>query len=294
MENLLQFAISGVLVGGLYSLIGMAVVLVYKSTHIVSFAHGEFLAFGAFFFWILVEVFGAPVWIGLIGALAGAGIIGLLTDRIAMRPLIGESEFTAFLMTFSVFMFLDGIYQLLLAGQARAYPPFFPQGVFGFGEVYVSQSLLICFAIAIATFVLLGFFFKHSKKGLGLRATAEDHRLAQSAGVSVKSIFTFVWALSAVTAAIGGIVNANVLGIYTTLPLIVFKGLVVAIFGGLDSLGGAMLAGCLLGFFENVGAGYIDPYVGGGIRDVAAYVMLLVILLIKPYGIFGLPRIERI
>jgi branched-chain amino acid transport system permease protein len=127
-----------------------------------------------------------------------------------------------------------------------------------------------------------------------MRATAEDHRLAQSVGVSVKNIFSYIWILSALVAAVGGIATANVMDVYYMLPYIGINGLIVAICGGLDSLLGAFIAGLLLGVVENVGAGYLDPLVGGGIKDVAAYVVLLLILLIRPYGLFGLARIERI
>jgi branched-chain amino acid transport system permease protein len=140
----------------------------------------------------------------------------------------------------------------------------------------------------------LALFYRYTKIGLGMRATAEDHQLAQSTGVTVRSIFSAIWVLSAVVAGIGGIALANVMDIYYPLPYLGIKGLIVALVGGLDSLPGALLAGLLLGVLENVSAGYLDPVVGGGVKEVAAYVLLLLVLLVKPYGILGLVRIERI
>jgi branched-chain amino acid transport system permease protein len=143
-------------------------------------------------------------------------------------------------------------------------------------------------------FLLLALFFRFTKVGLGMRATAEDHQLAQSTGISVRSVFSVVWLVSGLVAAVAGIALARVMDIHYPLPWVGLKGLVVALFGGLDSLAGALLAGLILGVLENLGAGYLDPILGGGVGDVAAYVMLLLILLIKPYGLFGLVRIERI
>jgi branched-chain amino acid transport system permease protein len=162
------------------------------------------------------------------------------------------------------------------------------------GKLNIPEGPLVSFFVALALFALLGLFFQYTKIGLGMRATAEDHQLAQSTGISVKKIFSFIWILSALVAAVSGIATANIMDIYYSLPYIGIKGMTVALFGGLESLPGALLAGLLLGILESVSAGYLDPLVGGGVKEVAAYVMLLVILLVRPYGLFGLVRIERI
>ena len=143
-------------------------------------------------------------------------------------------------------------------------------------------------------FAALSLIFKYTKLGLGMRATAEDHRLAQGTGITVRNIFSYIWILSAIVAAVAGIATANVMDIYYMLPYIGISGLIVAICGGLDSLLGALVVGLLLGVVENLGAAYLDPLVGGGVKDVAAYVVLLLVLLIRPYGLFGLVKIERI
>ncbi|MBW2020701.1 MAG: branched-chain amino acid ABC transporter permease [Deltaproteobacteria bacterium] len=294
MINLLQFSILGLLRGGLYSLIGITIVLVFKSSKVVSIAHGQLLAFGALFFWIFLEGWGCPFLISLLLAIILAGLMGYFSERFTMRPLIGQPLFTSFLMTFALFMFLDGAFQLYLAGQTRAYPPFLPQGAWNFSGVIVPKGQFVSFLISLLLFFILALFFKYTKAGLGMRATAEDHRLAQSAGVSVRNIFTFIWIISSMVAAISGIALASVTDIYYPLPYYGIKGLIVALFGGMESIGGALLAGLLLGLFENISAGYLDPVLGGGVKDMASYVMLLVILLVKPHGLFGLARIERL
>lgn len=294
MIGFLQQAVTGLMVGSLYALVGASIVLVYKSTHVVSLAHGQLVAFGALFFWLFFGGLGLPFWISLVPAFVFTALIGLLIERLALRPLIGQPLFAAFLMTFAIFIMLEGVFVLYLKGGSKSLPAFLPAGNVTMLGLSIPINQLISFFVAVLLFIALSLVFKLTKVGLGMRATAEDHRLAQSVGVSVKNIFSYIWILSALVAAVGGIATANVMDVYYMLPYIGINGLIVAICGGLDSLLGALIAGLLLGVVENVGAGYLDPLVGGGIKDVTAYVALLLILLIRPYGLFGLARIERI
>lgn len=282
------------MVGSLYALVGASIVLVYKSTHVVSLAHGQLVAFGALFFWLFFGGLGLPFWISVIPAFVLTAFMGLLIERLALRPLIGQPLFTAFLMTFAIFIVLEGVFVLYLKGGSRSLPAFLPAGNINLYSLAVPINQLISFCVAVLLFIALSLIFKFTKVGLGMRATAEDHRLAQSVGVTVRTIFSYIWILSALVAAVAGIATANVMDIYYMLPYIGINGLIVAICGGLDSLLGAFIVGLLLGVAENVGAGYLDPLVGGGVKDVAAYVILLLVLLIRPYGLFGLVRIERI
>lgn len=294
MTQFLQFTISGLLIGGLYSLVGVTIVLVFKSTKVVSMAHGQVLAFGALFFWYCLMVFELSLWSCLFITVILTAVIGFLIERFTMRPLIGQPLFSAFLMTFAVFMFMDGIFKLIIGGKIRVYPPFLPQGVLDIGGITLNRALIVSFLTSLLLFLILALLFKYTRVGLEMRATAEDHRLSQSAGVRVRRIFSIAWIISAGVGAFAGIACANVVDIYDYLPFMGIKGLIVALIGGLDSIAGALLAGMILGLFENLSAGYLDPLLGGGVRDVAAYVMLLIILLVKPYGFFGLVRIERI
>ena len=294
MSEFLQYLIMGLMEGGLYALVGAAIVLVYKATQVVSLAHGQLLAFGAFFFYLFFAPLGLPLIIAVLLTFIATGILGLAIDRLTLRPLIGQPLFAAFLVTFAIFMVFDGVFMLILKGSSRSLPAFLPKGILQVWTLSIPEGPLVSFIVALALFGLLGLFFQYTKIGLGMRATAEDHQLAQSTGINVKNIFSLIWILSAVVAAISGIAIANIMDIYYSLPQIGMKGLIVALFGGLESLPGALLAGLLLGVLENVSAGYLDPLVGGGVKEVAAYVMLLVILLVRPYGLFGLVRIERI
>ena len=294
MSNFLQLLIIGLLEGSLYAMVAAAIVLVYKSTHVVSLAHGQLMAYGALAFWFALTVLKLPFIVALLFAIIILAVFGWLIERMAMRPLIGQPLFAAFLTTFAIFLIGDGIFQLILKGQSYSFAKYLPGGMTSVIGVSLPTTQLVSFGVCLALFAGLAIFFQRTKMGLGMRATAEDHQLAQSTGITVRTIFSWIWMLSAMVATIAGIALANVMDIYFPLPMIGVKGLIVALVGGLESLPGALIAGLLLGILENVSAGYLDPLVGGGVKEVAAYVLLLFILLVKPYGLFGLVRIERI
>lgn len=294
MTNFIQLLLLGLLEGGLYAMVAAAIVLVYKSTHVVSLAHGQLMAYGAMAFWFALTILKMPFVLALVVALACLAICGRLIERIAMRPLIGQPLFASFLTTFAIFLIGDGIFQLILKGESISFAAYLPRGMASIMGVPLPVTQLVSFGVCLVLFFILAIFFQRTKIGLGMRATAEDHQLAQSTGISVRAIFSWIWIISAMVATIAGIALANVMDIYFPLPYVGIKGLVVALVGGLESLPGALLAGLLLGVLENISAGYLDPIVGGGVKEVAAYILLLFILLVKPYGLFGLVRIERI
>jgi len=294
MLEFFQQAVSGLMIGSLYALVAASIVLVYKATHVVSLAHGQLVAFGALIFWLVLGGLALPLWISLIITFVLISLIGLLIERLTLRPLIGQPLISAFLMTFAIFITLEGVFVLYLKGQTRTLPAFLPTTNLSVAGISIPLNQLISFCVALCLFGVLSLIFKFTRVGLGMRATAEDHQLAQGTGINVRTIFSYIWILSAIAAAIAGIATANVMDIYYMLPYIGISGLIVAICGGLDSLVGALVVGLLLGVVENVAATYLDPLVGGGVKDVTAYAVLLLVLLIRPYGLFGLVRIERI
>jgi branched-chain amino acid transport system permease protein len=294
MTEFLQLVANGIAIGSLYALIGLTVVIVYKATHVVSLAHGELLALGALFFWFASVILGLPFWLSLLLTFAVAAIMGFAVERSALRPLIGQSYLASFLMTFAVFVILDAIFQFILKGSYKVLPPLLPIEQLRVAGVVMAPAGIFGLGAALLIFIIVAVFFRYTKLGLGMRATSEDHQLAQSTGINVRNIFSVVWIISAVVAAFSGIIMAMTVNIGYSLPWVIIKGLVVALFGGLDSLFGALVAGLLLGVLECVGVGYLDPLVGGGVQDAAAFIVLLLILLVKPYGLFGLIRIERV
>jgi len=294
LEAFLQYFIVGLLEGGLYALVGATIVLVYKATQVPSLAHGQILAFGALFLYVFYTLLGLPLILALLLTFAATCLLGLVIDRMAMRPLIGQPHFAAFLITFAIFIGLDGIYSIILKAKPLDFPNFLPPGHLKIFQINIPLSEFMSFIAVFILFGLLGLFFRFTTVGLNMLATAENHQLAMSTGINVKNIFSFVWGLSALVAAVAGMAAGNIMDISFALPYLGIKGLIVALFGGLDSVLGALLGGLVLGILENVAAGYIDPLVGGGVKEVAAYAMLLLILIVKPYGLFGQVRIERI
>lgn len=294
MTRFLQLLVIGITEGGLYAIVAVSMVLVYKSTKVVSLVHGQFIAYGALAFWFAFVTLKLPFVLALLIALVCIGVLGWLIERFTMRPLIGQPLFAAFLNTFAIFLAMDGIYQLILGGIPLTFSTLLSNRKIYMVGIPLPITLLAGFCASLLIFVCLASFYRYTRIGLEMRATAEDNQLAQSTGILVRRMFSFIWIISALVATFAGMALANVMDIYHALPYIAIKGLIVAILGGLESLPGALLAGLILGVLENVSAGYLDPIVGGGVKEVAAYIFLLLILLIKPYGLFGLVRIERI
>ncbi len=295
MTTFFQLVVTGLLVGGLYAIVGASVVLIFKATQVLSLAQGSILAIGALFFWFVFAAWKLPFWLGFLLTIVFAALMGAALERFAMRPLIGQPLFAAFFMTVAISLGLDQALALILKGVGRVYPPFLPKGNLSFAGITIPIDHLTIFGVVILLFLILALFFRYTKAGLGMRATSEDHQLAQSTGINVKWVFFVTWVMAAILATVGGIGIASIMGIHFFLPAaMIIKGVAAALFGGLDSLLGVFLGGLILGIFENVTAGYLDPFVGGGFKDAAAYIMLLLILLVRPYGLFGLVRIERI
>ena len=294
MEKFLELFISGIMLGSLYSLIAIGIVLVYKSTHVVSLAHGGIMALSALFLAIIIKAWGLPLGLSLAIGIAFGALLGYLIDRGAMQPLIGQPLMSAFLVTVAVYEVIYGIFEIVIHGRTASFPPFLPRGLIELGGIGINKMRLASFVIALAVFGGVWVFLRYSKLGLAMRATAEDHRLAQSAGIHVKQIFSHVWVISGIVCVVAGILLGSIMDVHYSLADVAIIALAVALVGGLDSVPGALAGGLLIGVLQNFGGGYIDPIVGGGFADLTAYIVLLFILLIKPYGLFGEVRIERI
>jgi branched-chain amino acid transport system permease protein len=201
---------------------------------------------------------------------------------------------SAFLVTVALYEAIYGIFEMVLCGRTASFPPFLPRGFIELGGIAIDKMRLASFVIALVVFAGVWAFLQYSKVGLAMRATAEDHRLAQSGGIHVKQIFSHVWVISGIVCLVAGILLGSIMDIHYSLAAVAIIALAVAMVGGLDSIPGALVGGLLVGVLQNLGGGYVDPIVGGGFADLTAYIVLLIILLVKPYGLFGEVRIERI
>ena len=229
MIQFLQQTITGLMTGSLYALVAAGIVLVYKSTHVVSLAHGQLVAFGALFFWLFLGGLDLPFWVALIPAFILTALLGLAIERVALRPLIGQPLLAAFLMTFAIFISLEGVFVLYLKGETRTLPHFLPGGNLVLSGISIPINQLIGFCVALLLFGSRISYFQIYQIRAGDAGHCRRPSLAQSTGIVVKSIFSYIWILSGFVAAIAGIATANVMDIYYMLPYIGINGLIVAI-----------------------------------------------------------------
>ena len=288
--------ISGIMVGCVYALIALGFVLIFKSSHVFNLAQGEFLLFGACIGWVFATTLGLNFWLTLLLTIICCGILGALVERIVLRPLIGEPLLSIIMLTIALSMFLKGI----LIGIWWKAPYGYPRVEFikplSLGQTVIAPQFLLSFLASIALIIIFLLFFKYTKVGLGMRAVAEDHQVAQSLAVPVKRIYSLTWAIAAIVAGIGGVLLGQLLNVNPELATLGLLVLPVALLGGLDSVPGCIVGGIIIGISENMAAVYLDPFLphSGGLRIVIPYLIMLIVLLIRPHGIFGLERIERV
>ena len=292
---LFQLVLNGLIVGALYGVVAMSFVLIYKASQVVNFAQGEFLLVGAWVCWWLLTTWQLPFWAGFLVTLAFMTAFGVLLQIIVLRPLIGEPVISVIMATVGLSIFFQALMKWMFGVFAQPFPPIFTVErvrVLGL-EV---QSVYLA-SLAVSVLIMLGFwwFFTYSKHGLAMRATAFDQQVAQSLGVSVPKVFAMSWAISAVVSAVAGVVVGVVNGVSSALSFYGIKVFPAVILGGLDSIVGAVLGGLIVGVLENV-AQYVDAEFlhWGNMYQIAPFYALILILLIKPYGLFGTRNIERV
>jgi len=291
----LQFLVSGIMIGGIYGLAALGLVLIYKSSRVLNLAHGGFLMILAWLCWSFAEQLGLPIWLSILAVLAVSVLAGLGVERFMLRPLIGQPILAVIIATLALGYLLEGVAIMVWGADTKGLPEFIPREAIWLGPVSIAQHYLWAFGIAILLFVLLYLFFRYTKMGLGMQIVSEDQQVARSLGIRVKNILAQSWAFALVIAAISGILYASLNSVNTGNAMVgLTKALPVMLLGGLESLHGALIGGIIVGIFEIVVGGYIDPLVGGGFSDVVPLFLMLVILLVRPYGIFGWQRIERI
>jgi len=294
MDILLQVIVTGIAVGGVYGLIALGYVLIYKATSILNLATGSFMTLGAFVCLTILTGSGAPFWVAFLGTLTFAFLLGIAIERVILRQLIGEPIISVIMVTIGLAFVLQGLTHLIWSPDYRSFPEIFPPEPLDLHFAIVPSGLLWGFVFAIIGSIVFIVIFKFTRTGVAMRATANDQQAALSMGISVRWIFALSWSFGAIAAIIGGIVIGNISGISIYMGDIGLKVLAVIILGGLDSITGAILGGLIIGILENLAGIYIDPFVGGGAKAVAPFFILVAILMIRPYGLFGKKIIERV
>ncbi|MCE5262763.1 MAG: branched-chain amino acid ABC transporter permease [Deltaproteobacteria bacterium] len=292
MDFFMQLLVGGLSIGFLYGLSAMGFVMIFKSSSVLNFAHGELLAIGAYFFLALVTWARLPIPLAFLLALAGCFVFGLLIERIFLRPLIGEPLIFVIMLTVGLAAMFKGLILLLWGGNLYTYPDFLPKLLeFRWGMVQIPPVYTTTLIIGMVFLILFGLFFKFSAQGIYMRSVADNQRAALSLGVNVKRVFALSWAIAALVAGMSGMVLGIINGVNVhNLSAIGLKVFPVVILGGLDSIGGAIIGGIVIGLLETFTGGYLSP----SLRDVVPYIVLVLILLVKPYGLFGLKEIERV
>ena len=286
--------LSGVMVGGIYALVALGFVIIYKSSKVINFAQGQLVMFGAFILWVFLVTFAIPLPAALLLGLGCAVLMGFLIDRLTIRPLIGQPLLAIIAMTIGLAVFLDAISIPIFGGNDRGYPGYFPIGGMAIGNLSISYEYLWSFIVAMVLFGAFAWFFRYSMTGLAMRAVAEGHDTARAAGVKVRKAFTWSWIIACVSAMVGGFLLGNIECVTPGLSTIGLKAFPVVLLGGLESIPGCIVGGAIVGILEMLAAGYLDPLTGGGMTEVMPFVIMILVLLFKPYGLFGEVRIERI
>lgn len=288
--------ISGFALGMVYALVAIGFVLILKCSKAFNIAQGHFVMIGGYLGFTFLITFGLPIWAALLLAIAAASIMGLLIERLTLRPLVGQPILAVIMMTIALATILEGLATLVWGGEYKAYHGVLPTININIGELSIPPETLIGLIVSIIVVALLMLLFRYTKTGLAMRATAEDEQVVQSAGIKVTTVYAITWVIACVTGVIAGIVLGGVSGVMIPMSHVGLKALAVALLGGMDSIGGAIVAGIILGVAENVAAGYLDPLLpaGGGLASVFPFMIILIVLILRPHGLFGLAEIERI
>lgn len=290
----LNYAINGALLGLLYALVAMGFVVIYRASKVFNMATGEMLVLGAFLVWWAVASRGLHPALGIAAALVIAVVVGLAIERLFFRRLIGESVFSMIMVTIGLLILMRGLVLVIWGPQERQFPAIFPLAPIILGEMIIPRSLAIGGLIAVLAAVALHWFFNRSRTGLAMSAVAEDHQIALAMGISVRRSIAFAWALGGVLSVITSMVYLSGKSLTVLSSEIGFAALPVALLAGLESIGGLLLAGIIVGVVQGLTAAYIDPLIGGNAAAVVPYIFMLVVLVVRPTGMFGWKRIERV
>jgi branched-chain amino acid transport system permease protein len=291
----LQLVITGFTQGMIYALIAIGFVIILKCSEVFNIAQGHFVLIGGYLGYTFLVPFGLPIWAALGAAVLTAMIMGLLIERLILRPLLGEPVLAVIMATIALSTVLGGLATLLWGAEYKAYHGLLPTLTLNVGEVSIPSESLIGLIVSVIAVAILMLLFRYTKIGLAMRATAEDEQVVQSFGIRATTVYAVSWIIACVVGVIGGILLGGVSGANMDLANIGLKAFAVVLLGGVNSVGGAIVAGIILGMLENIAAGYLDPILpGGGLAQVFPFIVMIIVLVFRPYGLFGLARIERV
>ena len=291
----LQLVVTGFALGMVYALVAIGFVIILKCSEAFNIAQGHFVMIGGYLGYTFLVTFALPIWASLLLSIVVAIIMGLLIERLTLRPLVGQPVLAIVMMTIALATVLEGLATLIWGGEYKTYHGVLPTLTLKVSGISIPSESLIGLIVSIVAVAMLLLLFRYTKIGLAMRATAEDLQVVQSVGIRATTVYAVSWVIACVVGVIGGILLGGVSGVMIPLAEIGLKAFAVVLLGGVNSIGGAIVAGIILGVLENVAAGYLDPLLpGGGLAQIFPFVVMIVVLIFRPYGLFGLVRIERI
>ena len=285
MALIIQLALSGIAIGCVYALVALGFVLIYKATETVNFAQGDMMMLGGFFAYTATALMGWPYWAGIVFALVAMALFGMLTERIVLRPVLGQAQFTVVMVTIGVGYVMRGVVSMMPGWGTDTYKidtPF-AEKVVNIGGAAISLEQLMIIVMTAALCAVLYLFFRFTRIGVAMQATSQNQLAAYYMGIPVARVNTLIWGLSAAVATFAGILLAPITFVHANMGFIGLKAFPAAVVGGFGSIPGAIVGGLIIGLVESF-AGY---YLPEGFKDIAAYIVVLVVLMVKPSGLFG-------
>jgi len=294
MEVFLMAITTGIMVGGIYALVALGWVLIYKCSGVLNLAMGEMTLIGAYVSLSFYSM-GIPFILALLFSLIIGFILGILTERIFLDRLIGEPVLTVIMVTVGLSFFFKGTVEFIWGTDTRVFtPPVFSIEPLHFGPLVIGQVYLWSFIAAILLLIIFVSFFKYTRWGLAMQATADDEMAALSLGVSARFVYAAAWAIAFMAAGVGGTLLGNINGLNISVGHLGLLVLPVVVLGGLNSVPGAIVGGIAIGILQNLCGTYLDVYFPGGVKEIAPFVFMAVFLFFKPHGLWGWERIERV
>ena len=294
MISFFTHIINGALTGLLYALVAMGFCIIYRSGKVFNFAQGEMVLVGAFLVWSFGMALELPIWLSVLLAIVISMVLGLVIERLVLRPLIGEELFALVMVTVGLLIFVKGAILVIWGAEIRFFPSVIPMQAIIVGPFILDRALVYGAALTIVIAVLFSWFFNHTRMGLEMTAVAEDHQIALSLGLTVKRSIALSWVVSGILSTIAAIVFLNGRGMSFMASDIGFAALPVALLAGLESIGGLVLAGLIVGVCIGVAAFLLDPIFQGGVATVFPFIIMVIILLIRPSGLFGWKTIDKV
>lgn len=285
MELVPQLVVSGIAAGALYALVAIGLVLIYKATDIVNFAQGESVTVGAYMGWLFTTQLGLPYLLVIALVMVASALVGVVVERVAYRPLLKSPPFTVILATLAVGLIIKNVIRLIWQDTPRTISGAFSAEPLEIGDVLITPERLAIMATVALVVVVLVLFFRFSKLGKAMRATAQSQEAASLMGISVSGIFSKTWALGTALGGTAGVLIAPLVGINPELGAVLVPGFVAAVVGGFTSIPGAIVGGMLVGVLENLGG----VFVSSSFKQVVPFVVLITVLMVLPSGLFGKP-----